>query len=420
MIRRTWFAVLVNGFFISLAFAKPGTNPALGRLPDGVTPVVGAWFWTEDTFGPEGYRKALDFFRDHTVYNLLTTSCRLPGYEVTHPEVPARLREAVAYAKRCGMGVAFELDVRLAREAFRMAYPDELQEVLRLRTVELTGDGKATLRISSQVPRDHMNGRTTPYLLVSSRLVRVYTFQSGSDGIRRGTVRSVDPARCTIDDVDRSTVNVTIDCGPGMEGRTACIAVAFAHLTPDVFAPHLLDFQRSIVEKYADLDLAGILKDEWGFPPCFDGCPQKNDFWYSEARAVAYAERTGGRDLVDDCLLMYLGEQGRGAERRAAINHFLDMSRLRNSLIEDHYYRLAKEFFGPDAYLFTHPTWMPYPGTAEFKKNGLHWWTATRDLAQTDECTPYCARTSLAKKWGSPVWFNQYYAKTAESYELNV
>ncbi|MBN2317326.1 MAG: hypothetical protein JXM79_25610, partial [Sedimentisphaerales bacterium] len=29
-------------------------------------------------------------------------------------------------------------------------------------------------------------------------------------------------------------------------------------------------------------------------------------------------------------------------------------------------------------------------------------------------------RTSLAKKWGSPVWFNQYYAKTAESYELNV
>ena len=418
---RTWLVVLVSGLFITPALAEPETNVVPGRLPDDVTPVIGAWFWREETFQPEGYRKRLDFFRDHTVYNLLTTSCRLPGREVTTPGVHDQLREAIAYAKRCGMDVAFELDVRLAREAFQKAYPDELQEVLRLRTIELTGEGQATLRIKSEVPRDHMNSRTVPYLLVSSRLVRVYTFERGPGGIKAGTVQDVNLARCSMRKVaDQNAVDVTIHCRPDMKGRTACIAVAFTHLTPDVFAPHLLDFQRSIIEQYGDLDLVGILKDEWGFPPCYDGCPQKNDFWYSEARAAAYAERAGGRDLVRDCLLMYLGEQGRQAERQAAINHFLDMSRLRNSLIEDHCYRLAKEFFGPDAYLFTHPTWMPYPGTAEFKKNGLHWWTATRNLAQTDECTPYCARTSLAKKWGSPVWFNQYYAKTAESYELNV
>jgi hypothetical protein len=420
MIRGILLVTLINGFFFPLALAEQKANVIPGRLPDGVTPVIGAWFWTEDTFKPQGYRERLEFFRDHTVYNLLTTSCRLPGHEVTNPEVHAQLREAIAYARHCGMGVAFELDVRLAREAFQKTYPDELQEVLRLRTVELTEEGEATLRIKSEVPRDHMNSRTVPYLLVSSRLVRVYAFEPGPNGIKAGTVKNVDLACCTMNVVDKNTVEVVLHCGADMKGRTACVAVAFAHLTPDVFAPHLLDFQRSIVEKYAGLDLAGILKDEWGFPPCFDGCPQKNDFWYSEARAAAYAERTGGRDLVRDCLLMYLGEEGREAERQAAVNHFLDMSRLRNSLIEDRYYRLAKEFFGPGAYLFTHPTWMPYPGTAEFKKNGLDWWTATRDLAQTDECTPYCVRTSLAKKWGSPVWFNQYYAKTAKSYELNV
>jgi len=165
------------------------------------------------------------------------------------------------------------------------------------------------------------------------------------------------------------------------------------------------------------------MKDEWGFPPCFDGfdgCPEKNDFWYSEARAAAYAARTGGRNLVEDCFLMYLGEPGRERERIAAINHFRAMSLERNSAIEDHYYRLTKEFFGPDAYVVTHPTWMPYPGTAEFKKNGLDWWAATRDFAQTDEGTPYCVRTALAKKWGGPIWVNQYYARTAGDYEQEV
>ena len=40
--------------------------------------------------------------------------------------------------------------------------------------------------------------------------------------------------------------------------------------------------------------------------------------------------------------------------------------------------------------------------------------------AQTDEITPFCVRTSLAKKWWSPLWYNMYYNPTVQPYAENV
>ena len=65
----------------------------------------------------------------------------------------------------------------------------------------------------------------------------------------------------------------------------------------------------------------------------------------------------------------------------------------------------------------THPTWVPFPNNREIFKNGLDWWAVKRDLAQTDESTPYCVRTALSKKWHSPLWYNMYYDKSLDSYK---
>ena len=420
MLHGTMASVVLSTLFTATAFAQPARELPHGRLPENTVPVLGMWGWSADVLRDDGYRARIEQFRDHTDLNVLTVCCRVRGYEVVHPTVHDQLKRAVAFAKECGLGIAFELDVRLARGAFQKAYPDELQEMLRLRTVDLQENGEVKIRVAPETLRDHMNGGTEPYYPVSNRLVRVFSYAPGTNGIRADSVRDITDKYCSMRDVEDNAVEVSIACDAGMTGRRACVAVAFTLFTPDVFAPHLLEFQESIFHQYDDIDMAGAMKDEWGFPPCFDGCPEKNDFWYSEARAKAYADRTGGRDLVRDCLLMYLDEEGREQERQAAINHFRDMSRVRNTAIEDHYYRMAKQHYGPDAFVVTHPTWMPYPGTAEFKKNGLDWWTATRDLAQTDEGTPFCVRTALAKKWGSPVWINQYYSTEPEAYERNV
>jgi hypothetical protein len=135
--------------------------------------------------------------------------------------------------------------------------------------------------------------------------------------------------------------------------------------------------------------------------------------------AAAYRARTG-RDLIRDCLLMYAGETGRQADRQGAVNHFMEMNRQRNVEIEGDFYLAVKEVFGPEAMVATHPTWYPFCDRREFKKNGLDWWAARRDYAQTDEVTPFCVRTALAKKWNQSVWYNMFYAPEKREYETAI
>ncbi len=399
--------------------ASGGEDYRAYRLPPNVPPVMIAWFMRPEEFDAKGYEAGIDLFARHTGANLLATSIRSWGREVTEDDVYAQIKAMTAYAARHGIRIAMDLDVRLARRAFRRAYPDEQQEMLRLREVPLRASGLIGMRIESTDLRDHYTFRTVHYVPLSGRLVRVYAYRRDKDGIDPKTVTDI-TERCEVEAATAKEVIVTIPCDQRDGRNTACVMAAFTHLTPAVFAPHLDGFQERIFERYRDSGIVGACKDEWGFPPCHGGCPKKNDYWFSKYRAEAYAERTGGQDLVRDCLLMTFGEKGRRAFRQAAINHFLEMSTLRNGQIEDRFYRAIKRIFEPEAVVATHPTWVPYPGTDEFKKNGLDWWKATRDLAQTDEFTPMSARTSLAKKWGSPVWMNMYYHRKVRDYHRSL
>jgi hypothetical protein len=401
---------------LAFAVASHAESAAPIRLPQDIQPTLGAWFAEDDILEPDAFRDYVDLYADHSPYDLLPTSFRLKTREVTDPGLHDIVKKAVEYARDRGLRVALDLDVRLARDAFRRAYPDEQQEMLRLRTTPLSEAGNVELAIASDTFGDHMTGSATPYIPLSGRLVRVYSYVVGDGGIDPDTVQDI-TGRCLVKTASENEVRTVIPCDASTQGHTACVLVAFTHFTPDVYAPHLFAFQRAIVQAYADVPLAGLMKDEWGFPPCFDGCPPKNDFWFSKARAEAYAEATGGRDLVRDCLLMHAGERGRERERQAAINVLLKTSRERNAAVEDDYYHLAKEFFGANAAVVTHATWISYPDAAEYKKNGLSWWAATRDWGQTDEYAPFPVRTALAKKWGGSVWYNQFYSPNIAEYE---
>ena len=416
------FAPLVAGpVFLLTSFLAAGAEGESipTRLPPEVLPVLASWFWTEPEFTPQGYRAFIDQAAEHAAYNLLTTSLRIPKKELTDDDVHAQIQAAAVYARQRGMALVMDLDVRLARAAFQKAYPDEMQEMLRLRTVDLKEIGETLLAVRPETPSDHYTHRALPYVPLAGRLVRVYSYLRGPEGVESNSLRDI-TATCRLNHATAKEVSVTIPGTDQTKGRQACALAAFAHFTPDVFAPHLLSFQRELVRRYSDCALAGACKDEWGFPPCYDGCPQKNDFWFSRSFATAYARRTAGRDLVRDCLLMYLGERGRLGERQAAINHFLEMCWQRNGAIEDDFFHAVKEVFGPKAAVCTHPTWWPHPDTREFKKNGLDWWVVRRDWAQTDEVTPYCVRTALAKKWGSPVWYNMYYSTRPDDYRREI
>jgi hypothetical protein len=90
--------------------------------------------------------------------------------------------------------------------------------------------------------------------------------------------------------------------------------------------------------------------------------------------------KTGGRDLIADCLLMARPFKNKEIERQVAVNNFMEMILHRNIHIENCFYDDVKEIFGKDAAVTVHPTWWPYPDYNEFKKNGLDWWSVKKGL----------------------------------------
>lgn len=390
-------------------------------IPYRIPPVIGAWFWGEEQFEPNGYKYFIDQAAKYSCYNLLTTAIRIAGRDITDIDVHDQVKRATEYAKERGIKIAPDLDPRLACRKFEALYPDELQESLWLQETSLSEKTSVETIIRSIDLNDHMTGNRTPYISLKGSLLRVYVYDKTPEGIRFETLRDI-TEECAVTVSSKDSIVVRLPGNKGNSRLYACVMAAFTHLVPDVFAPHLMEFTQNIIRSYSDIPLAGAMRDEWGFPPSIpaDRMVAGNHFWYSKHYANAYAKKTGGRELLSDCLLMSFGIKGKESERYMAINHYMELNRQQNKMLEDDFYRTVKAVFGPDAAVVTHPTWYPYPNRLESKKNGLYWWSARRDWAQTDEVTPVGVRTALAKKWNSPVWYNQYYSTDRCNYEEEI
>lgn len=388
------------------------TNKVSTRLQVDVMPILAEWYWDEEHLKPNGYKDYIDKLSIHSPFNSLAAVLRIRGQAVQNDTLHKRLKQAADYAAARGIHLLGDMDVRVASFGdFVAMYPDEVQEMLRLQEFELSGHDTIKTVVLSEGLKDRYNY----YTILQGSLLRVYSYDLTSDGIIELQTLNDITKECITDHSSIDSVVISIPVDYKNSKTRACVMVSFTYLIPDVFAPHLMAFQREIIQSYADVQLAGGYLGEWGFPASRN--PETNEFWYSKYRAKAYAERTGGRELLSDCLLMYVGIKGQESERQMAINHFMEMSWQRNGALENNFYHAVKKVFGPLAIVETHPTWWPFPDWHEFKKNGLDWWVATRDWAQTDETTPFAVRTSLSKKWRSPVWYNMYYAPEEVDYQ---
>jgi hypothetical protein len=337
---------------------------------------------------------------------------RLRGYEITHIDVYNQVKEAVEYGNKIGIRMAFELDPRVARRSFELKYPNELQGMIKVVETDLKANTPVEIVVKSSDIGDHMTGGSgLRYIPLRSGILRVYAYDRTPGGIEPSSISDI-TQECRLEYASKDSLAVTL---PARNNGKAAVMASFTHLYPDVWSPHIIEFQRDLMRMYSDIPMAGVMRDEWGFPPT--PMPFETNFWYTKPMAEAYAERTGGRELLADYLLMTFGIKGRESERIMAINTLLEMNRERNGLLEDDFYKAVKEYFGHDAAVVTHPTWYAYACIREYRKNGMNWWIATRDWAQTDEYAPYGARTSLAKRWGSAVNYNQFYAGKREDYK---
>ncbi len=383
------------------------------RLPDDVPPVIGAWFPQESEMHSEGYRKFIDAATEHSHYNIITTSMRNPNRQMVDQEVHDWFKEAAIYAKKNGIGLVLEVDPRHSVLAFKEKYPEEMQGRLWLKEFDL--DNKSEILLTIRYDEYH-NDAISASAVSDIQMVRVYCYKRGSGEIESGSVLDITDLS-NFQKINERESSVIVKSGDKLNGNKICVVSHIKYDYPSVFSPHLIDFESEIIKQYSDLPLAGLMKDEWGFPACVDGNVNKNGYWYCPHLSKAYTKATEGRDLIRDSLLMFIGEEKHKDERQAVINQLMELYRLRNTEIDEAFYANTKNTFGSQTFVGTHATTFPYPGQNEFERNGLDWWTATRDYAQSDETTPYCCRTSMMKKFGGAVWYNQWYDSNIGSYE---
>ncbi len=394
---------------------------AANRFPSDVAPVIGAWFpdFTQLN-NPEGYKPYIDAFATYSSYSVLTTTMRTPlrngEKQMVDKDIHDWFKNAVQYASSKGLRVALELDPRHSTPAFAKKYPEELQQRLWLQQFKFNDKDELTEKITYSL--EHGDAITTVGTK-SVELARVYSFTRSQNGIETSAIEDITRS-CIVKETGNNFIVVSIPKKASNKNLEVCVITNVTLNYPDVFSPHLISFELETMKQYADMPLAGLMKDEFGFPAAHDGNPGKNAFWYSRFLAEAYAKSTGGRDINRDAFLMWGGEQGREPERQMAVNHLMELYRKRCTEIEQAFYKNTKTIFGKDAFVGTHATVFPMANAQEFERDGFDWFTAKRDFAQADETTPYAFVISMSKKFKESVWYNQYYAPDIKEYEKNI
>ncbi len=365
--------IIRNGF-------NDNENPVCGNVPP-VIGFFGSMLQEEELRTAADFKKLIDLAAVHSHYNLFHLTMRNRQRQMTDPEVHDWWKNVVIYAKSKGFKTILDLDIRHSIPEFMKRYPGDLQQRLLLREFPLNAEG--TIEADIVYEQNHGDAICNPAPL-DIRLAKTYSYEKGLEGIIPESIEDITCA-CTSKPllylnpaIDNPRMNKEVQrlscvipaAGNGSR-RMVCVVAVVTLAYPDVFSENYLSFESDVVRQYADLPLDGIMKDE-------------------------------------------CGHEG---ERQGAVNHYMDMVRIRMSGIGRNCYRDGKETFGADAFIGSHETVIPYPDPREFERNGLNWWTAQRDFAQSDETTPYCCRTSMAKKFGSAIWYNQWYAPSADLYE---
>lgn len=409
----------------SIGAEYPALNPDHPiRLPvevDGklIPRDLGCWFpRLEEATEPDGYKRFLDTMGPRAAFDLFAVSSRMTQIESIAPEAIKFQRDAAVYAwEKYGIRLLPDAEIRLSRKEFNRRFPQRKAEMLVLQ--EIRQEAGKTLEIagSRSAMTDHYT-HNYPYTVEGARLVKVWSYQKDEGGaILSDTIRDITGEASFREETSESAriTHVRLE-GDGADApRFVCAAVAYAYLYPDLYSDEAFDFERELFTAHREIPAGGCVKDEWGFLPCFTGVPNRDEINYSPKGAELYARKNPGRDLTDDALLMFQPQAGKEAERIRVIDAYQQMNFETVLRYEYQLYALTKEFWGPNAFPATHPTWYCSPGANEFRKNSLMWWRHPRDFAQTDEQTPFPCRTGMSKTNGR-LWYNEFYADETAPY----
>ena len=396
---------------------KTASGATIRRLPVQVVPENAFVSFGNGDFKP-GRERALrdEMFRDVfgklSPYNCVTLTLRCKP-DLSDRILQDRVADVIRQAHADGIQVLMDVDVRIARDEFLRRWPDDAQSYLAFDIVTPT-NGVARFRMLPEFCRDHMcYSSRRVYDVFKSRIAKAWAITVDADG-------TGDPAtvRDVTDEISEG------ECACALSGKVVelrpderlVVAGVFTQWSADVFSPNLLPFVHELMSRFRSLGADAAMHDEWGFPSTRACMREHRGFWYSKHFAAAWAKATDGGDMLEDAFRMVLPQKGGEAARKRLIDTYFRLTYERNVAIETDFYNENKRLWGPDVYVTKHATWSAHPTVGEFYHDGLSWWGAKRDWAQSDETCDVAHCLGMMRTMGGPVWLNEGYGPDGAHY----
>lgn len=365
------------------------------------------WKWNnaDGEFGMESVRrKALDIIRRSMFDTVYISLHNLPHeYNLLSCEQSVRLLEmCCALFKEHGKKLVFDLDIRNNTDYAKTQSLTErnyLSTCLQ-GTLDENGAWQAPVFVAAAIGTYDLNAPRCEGIL------RCKCADTDADGrIIESTVEDVTAFASNTE----STVAVRL--GKAYAGKKViCFPYTFsAHfdLCGDEYRIH----RTKLFELVKHIPLAGAATDEYGIN-LLGGKNAGHWFCVSDGMCKYYRKACGG-ELHEDMLWFFCHSADEPNKSRRTVETYLRVLRERITSSDATFYDEVKRYFGDDALVLCHPTWMGHSHCAnlEIARNALDWWNVKRDFAQTDELIYLPLRMGMSRKCKENLFYNMWYSQ---------
>ena len=385
-------------------------------MPAARHPQLVYWFWHPDTLTGAQYLRDVENMAEKSSFTMAIATSREnidpPGMGVDfydfkrmHRPLAQTVRAAHEHRLKIGLQVwEFWALTRINDPVTRARPRLPIEQSLALVTegeVVLDARGHAEYSVTSTEGRDRD--------AFQSQVLKAWVFQKAGEGIYVEDSLSDITAWVKTVNVEGGSINLSIDAPADLAERTAYVLVAHYYDYPDLFNNVMTETFHNALEHYADIPLDGTALDEFGYMMLK---PKRDhpfrDRFYGHAFAAEYKRHTGTaleRTLFD----MRFAPQGKPEDRIRAINWYFDLMRQGPLRVEQAFYKMSKQVFGPKTFAGIHNTYHNGLESDDLWRVGLNWWTVPREYGQSDENWRIPERMGLIMAHSEPVTFDQKY-----------
>ncbi|HEV2320672.1 MAG TPA: hypothetical protein VGV18_13025 [Verrucomicrobiae bacterium] len=402
------FSAAICALFFSI-FPASAAVEYVKIMPPGRAPEITYWFWQSNTLANAHYLDDVWNMATNSPYTLaiMTERDNLDFYDYKTMHEP--FAQTVREAHKLGLKIGLQLwDYWSGKPRYTGAKPyqplplDQAEALVTEGEVVLDSAGHAEYSATCVNAR-----RNQPF---HSQVLKVFAFRKTGDGYYDPrTLTDITIAAETLK-TRAGTITIAINAPARLAGYTAYILCAHYCDFPDLINDVMINKFRETLLHYADIPFDGAALDEFGaLMVTLHNRQPFRDRFYGHAFAAAFKKQTGTR-LERALFDMRFAPDGRPEVRIRAINEYFDVFRQGPLRVEQAFYKMSKQIFGPDTFAGIHNTFHNRMGSDDVWRCGFNWWSVPREFGQSDENWPMPECLGLSVVHPEPITIDQVYS----------